>query len=98
MKTLILLALIGLALTVLALLASGCQHDGCATGATRCRGQIAQVCNVDGDWVDVLDCAALTQQTYLQWVCAPEPTGDAGLENTCVLEEPNPLVASGVVQ
>jgi len=94
-KNLFLLAVLALVLAFVAVLPSGCEHDRCPFGSTRCHGNSAEVCGSDGSWLVALDCDELARQTYVAWVCAEESVGDAGVEHTCVLAEPGPLVADG---
>ena len=76
---------------------SGCQlHDGCTPLASRCDGNVAELCDPDGDWFVVADCDAVDPRRPVPWTCvAPSAMAerDAGLATaTCVPVEPLPVV------
>jgi hypothetical protein len=68
---------------VITILLTGCgllNNDtaGCESQTIRCAGEVLQVCNADGAWETITDCATVTPET---WVCCPAqetcvPTGE----------------------
>jgi hypothetical protein len=66
-----------IAITLL-VLAAGCPAPVCPTLATRCDGQVAQVCDADGQWQEVADCSTLWETSGGEWTC--EPTTSDGVE------------------
>lgn len=50
---------------------AGCPTPVCPTLATRCDGQVAQVCDADGQWQEVADCSRLWETSGGEWTCEP---------------------------
>ena len=87
------LSLIAIAI---AAITTGCRrHDGCTPLNTRCDGQVAQLCDTETDWIDVVDCDQVTARTGEPWTCVDlDPKRDAGVDGaTCVPADPRPRVA-----
>lgn len=78
-------------------LPGGCHlHDGCRPLASRCDGNVAQLCDPDGAWIVVADCEAVSRQTGEPWECVESVPldGDAGVDGaTCLPIDPRPRVA-----
>jgi len=67
-------------------LLSGCPHDGCAIGTTRCSGNMAQICNSNTNWETFMDCDDIHEGEE-GWDCAViEGTEDC----TCLPHEEPP--------
>ena len=63
--------------------------DGCALGATRCSGNVAQICDADGSYHELADCDLVTELSGAPFVCAfvDEETEDGRVTgHTCVPE------------
>jgi hypothetical protein len=79
-----------LALTALAAACLGahCRPiDGCVLGATRCTGNIAQICDADGSYHEIADCDDVSERSGAPFVCAlvDETTEDGHITgHTCV--------------
>jgi len=61
-----------LVLSLLALVCLGahCRPvDGCALGATRCSGNVAEICNADGSYHELVDCNVVSDHTGGPFVC-----------------------------
>lgn len=56
----------------------------CETKETRCNGALVEVCDSNGQWQRVLDCAAVTDPEGLAWSCCPAREGDAGVMHACL--------------
>lgn len=70
----------------LVLTTTGCPTPVCPTLATRCSGQVIELCGSDGQWQTVLDCTAITIASGGSWECAT--TREDGQEiNTCLPTE-----------
>jgi hypothetical protein len=70
-------------------------------GATRCHGDVAQVCESTGEWTHVLDCRELGRSFGESWACTSTPyVTERGVEetHTCVPASEIPLVATGADQ
>lgn len=78
-------------LTVLtfALALAGCPAPVCPTLATRCTGDVVELCGSDGQWQVVLDCAEVERTSGGEWSCG-ETREDGEEINTCVLDAPAP--------
>ena len=51
-------------------LASTCApSEGCAEGATRCRGAAAEICDAGGRWAAFLDCGELVAEDGGPFAC-----------------------------
>jgi hypothetical protein len=75
--------------------------DGCTPTATRCNGQVAEVCDGATRWSKVMDCAQVAAQSGGAWVCcAVMPDAgtapDAGIvpDHVCVPKSECPGGAS----
>lgn len=77
MRTLLALALLSLA---------GCPTPVCPTLATRCDAQVAQVCDADGQWQEVADCADVARTSGGEWTCEPT-TSDGVAVHSCLPAE-----------
>ena len=79
----------------LAAMSAGCRlHDGCTPLSSRCDGRVAQLCDTATDWVDVVDCDAVSAQTGEPWSCVElDPKQDGVSGATCVPDDPRPRVA-----
>jgi hypothetical protein len=80
-------------------LTNGCRlHDGCPPLASRCNGNVAELCDPDGDWIVIADCDAISPQPGARWACvAPTSSAaiDAGLDGaTCLPVDARPRVAA----
>ncbi|WP_328707275.1 hypothetical protein [Citreicoccus inhibens] len=53
-----------------ALLARCKAPDGCTSMATRCAGNVAQICNADGSWQVLADCDAVSNNSGSAFTCA----------------------------
>ncbi|MBN2256467.1 MAG: hypothetical protein JW704_01320 [Anaerolineaceae bacterium] len=60
----------GLAILVFVIVVIGC-HDDCKPEATRCNGNMAQVCNTSKDWETMTggDCDAVSKDTPFTFEC-----------------------------
>lgn len=80
----------GFAITavVAAGLLAHCQPGpGCVRGATRCSGNLAELCDADGSYQPLADCSLVSAQTGSPYVCAfvDAPTVDGPVTgHTCV--------------
>ena len=63
----------------------GCTSDGCEHLETRCKGQVAQVCDDASNWSDSMDCSAI-EPLELNWTCCFVSDDDLN-EWTCEVEE-----------
>ncbi|CAM4540520.1 hypothetical protein [Myxococcus xanthus] len=65
MKALLLTSLLATALLV------RCRApDGCAPVSTRCAGNVAQICNGDGNWQVLADCDAVSEHSSTAFTCS----------------------------
>ncbi len=63
--------------------------DGCLPGATRCSGDVAEICDADGTYHELADCNLVSAQSGSRFVCAfvDETTEDGRVTgHTCALE------------
>ncbi|WP_141621558.1 hypothetical protein [Myxococcus sp. AB036A] len=44
--------------------------DGCAPVSTRCAGNVAEICNGDGNWQVLADCDAVSEHSSTAFTCA----------------------------
>ncbi|ADO70322.1 hypothetical protein [Stigmatella aurantiaca] len=44
--------------------------DGCAPVSTRCAGNVAEICNGDGNWQVLADCDAVSEHSNAAFTCA----------------------------
>ncbi|RKI03386.1 hypothetical protein D7Y15_33105 [Corallococcus sp. AB030] len=44
--------------------------DGCAPVSTRCAGNVAEICNGDGNWQVLADCDAVSENSSASFSCA----------------------------
>lgn len=64
MKTLLLTSLLATALL------TRCRApDGCAPVSTRCAGNVAQICNGDGNWQVLADCDSVSEHSSSAFTC-----------------------------
>ena len=64
------------------LAASACEPvDHCRVNDTRCSGPVAQVCDSDQRWVEIMNCDEVAAQSGGRWTCQALD-GDAG--HTCL--------------
>ncbi|ATB45962.1 hypothetical protein [Corallococcus macrosporus] len=64
MKTLLLTSLLATALL------TRCRApDGCAPVSTRCAGNVAEICNGDGNWQVLADCDAVSEHSSAAFTC-----------------------------
>jgi len=68
MKLFLLKSLLPLALFA-CLMAGKCSTDGCVTEATQCKGTAVEVCNSEGNWDEIMDCAAVSEDSPNNYVC-----------------------------
>jgi hypothetical protein len=74
-------------LCIAALGITACPRPVCSTLATRCDGEVAQICGSDGQWQRVADCDAVERTSGGEWSC--QPTLSDGVEvHACVPERP----------
>jgi len=57
--------------------------DGCMPLSTRCAGNLAQICNADGNWQTQADCDAVSEHSSMAFTCAPISVEDIS-GHTCV--------------
>lgn len=43
--------------------------DGCAPVSTRCAGNVAEICNGDGNWQVLADCDAVSERSSVAFTC-----------------------------
>ncbi|NOJ92305.1 hypothetical protein HMI51_05030 [Corallococcus coralloides] len=43
--------------------------DGCAPVSTRCAGNVAEICNGDGNWQVLADCDAVSEHSNAAFTC-----------------------------
>ena len=41
----------------------------CETNDTRCQGNVAQICDGDGDWAELMDCDEVVGEPEVEWRC-----------------------------
>jgi len=61
--------------------------DDCVLGATRCSGNVAEICDADGSYHELADCDLVSEQSGAPFVCAfvDETTEDGRVTgHTCV--------------
>jgi hypothetical protein len=61
--------------------------DGCTPGATRCSGNVAEICDADGSYHELADCDLVSEQSGAPFACAfvDETTEDGRITgHTCV--------------
>ena len=51
------------------LMAGRCNTDGCETETTQCNGESVQLCNGDGNWEEIMDCSAVSEDSPNNYVC-----------------------------
>ncbi len=73
-------SMMALQVLVFALLSVACPQPVCEALQTRCAGNIAQVCNAQGQWQEVANCDTVTPG---EWQC----TADEDVGHTCSREE-----------
>ncbi len=56
----------------------------CETKETRCNGALVEVCDSNGQWQRVMDCAEVTDPEGLAWSCCPARERDAGVVHACL--------------
>lgn len=71
----------------LALLLSGCPTPVCPVQATRCAGDVVELCGSDGQWQVALDCAEVERTSGGEWSCG-ETREDGEEINTCTRAAP----------
>lgn len=76
-----LIALLGM--WVMSLLLGGC-GPACSARETRCSGARAEVCDGDGQWQLVMDCATVSSPECAEWACCAGWADDAGPLHTCL--------------
>ena len=84
MKTLVLMACLLVPL-------AGCGADApCEKGASRCTGNVVEVCDAKREWKALADCGELSRLARRPLVCAFVEADDAGVVNgdTCIPEPP----------
>lgn len=70
---------------VLAMVIPVCACDNvCSTGETKCHGTVADVCDADGQWQRVMDCASVIGVDGESWACCAEYLGDSEVVHTCL--------------
>lgn len=72
--------------------------DGCLRGATRCTGNVAEICDADGSYHELADCDVVSEQSRAPFVCAyiDELTEDGHIAgHTCVPEGDVDAVGGG---
>lgn len=71
---------------LLVLLVSGCPTPVCPVLATRCTGQVVELCGSDGQWQTVVDCDEVARTSGGEWTCG-ETREDGEEINTCLPTE-----------
>jgi hypothetical protein len=56
----------------------------CDTKETRCNGSLVEVCDSNGQWQQVMNCAEVIGGDGAAWSCCPAREGDAGLVHACL--------------
>jgi len=70
---------------------AGCGATGpCEAGASRCAGNVVEVCDATGEWKALADCGELSRLARRPLVCAYVTADDAGVVegDTCIPEPP----------
>lgn len=74
--------------TTLALALASCRPpDGCTPTTTRCVGQVAELCDADENYQELMDCDEVSAQSGAPFVCGwvDEETADGHVRgHTCV--------------
>jgi hypothetical protein len=80
-------------LALIALFTYGC-HDGCEPEATRCNGDVVEICNADEDWEKEADCSEIDDFGLdLDWTCCVDPAD--GLHSCLPADECNGVYDAG---
>lgn len=75
-----------LTVLVLAVVFAGCPAPVCPTLATRCAGEVVELCDSSGQWYPVLDCAEVARTSGGEWACGTSHE-DGEERNTCLPTE-----------
>ena len=69
---------------------AGCAEGPCDPGASRCTGNVVEVCNAKREWRSLADCGELSRLARRPLVCAFVTADDAGVVegDTCIPEPP----------
>ena len=69
---------------------AGCTEGPCDPGASRCTGNVVEVCNSKREWRSLADCGELSRLARRPLVCAFVTADDAGVieGDTCIPEPP----------
>jgi len=59
--------------------------DHCRIDSTRCLGPVAQVCDANERWVEIMNCDDVSAQSGSAWSCQPLPGGS---DSTCLPTQP----------
>ena len=78
------------AFLLLALVAGVSCIPVCQVEQSRCHGDSVQVCDANGRWQEVMDCADVVGPEGTAWLCGSLPDGDAGVTNACLPEAERP--------
>lgn len=65
---------------------AACACSECDPKATRCNGNVVQICDADEQWAKVMDCSEVYDHEGVEWACCWFTTpdfGDAGA-HTCL--------------
>ena len=67
---------------------AGCAEGPCDEGASRCTGNVVEVCDTEREWRALADCGELSRLARRPLVCAFVTTDDAGVVDgdTCIPE------------
>jgi hypothetical protein len=72
--------------------------DGCEPGATRCRDNVAELCDANGNYHELADCEDVSERSGAPFVCAyvDETTEDGRITgHTCVSASDADAAAGG---
>lgn len=65
----------GMGILILVLATAACRtlavRDECPMGETRCDGEVAQICDANGQWQTLLDCNRVSELNRAAFACAP---------------------------
>ncbi|MCP3104515.1 hypothetical protein LZ198_37200 [Myxococcus sp. K15C18031901] len=70
--------------------------DGCAPVATRCAGNVAEICNADGNWQVAADCDTVSEHSHAVFTCT-FVSEDGVTGHTCVPAAPDAGTETGGV-
>jgi hypothetical protein len=67
---------------------AGCAEGPCDAGASRCTGNVVEVCDAKREWRALADCGELSRLARRPLVCAFVAADDAGVieGDTCIPE------------